>query len=156
MISIVGLPRLCQAVRCEPILRSVSAWFGVEEAVERYLDEIYNLPTMLAYYRGKVVGFITLKAHYPTSAEVYVMAVRPELHRQGIGTSLMCAAIKWGRDRNVEYLQVKTLGPSCPDEGYARTRAFYWAMGFRPLEEFTQIWDERNPCLIMVRNLDRK
>jgi ribosomal protein S18 acetylase RimI-like enzyme len=50
-------------------------------------------------------------------------------------------------------MQVKTLGPSNPDPGYARTRAFYEALGFRPLEELKQIWDEQNPCLIMVKQL---
>jgi ribosomal protein S18 acetylase RimI-like enzyme len=48
-------------------------------------------------------------------------------------------------------MQVKTLGPSRPDEHYAKTRAFYEALGFRPLEEFKQIWDENNPCLVMVK-----
>jgi hypothetical protein len=50
-------------------------------------------------------------------------------------------------------MQVKTLGPSRLDEHYAKTRAFYEAMGFRPLEEFKQIWDENNPCLVMVKRL---
>jgi hypothetical protein len=59
----------------------------------------------------------------------------------------------WLRQRGVEYLQVKTLGPSHPDEGYARTRAFYFALGFRPLEEFEQLWDADNPCLLMVKSL---
>jgi hypothetical protein len=27
-------------------------------------------------------------------------------------------------------------------------------MGFRPLEEFPQIWDAQNPCLIMVQYLE--
>jgi len=50
-------------------------------------------------------------------------------------------------------MQVKTLGPSRPNEEYARTRAFYEVMGFRPLEEFPQFWDEKNPCLILVKRL---
>jgi hypothetical protein len=48
---------------------------------------------------------------------------------------------------------VKTLGPSSDDSNYAKTRAFYSAMGFRPLEEFKQIWDEHNPCLVMVKRI---
>ncbi len=55
---------------------------------------------------------------------------------------------------DMHYLQVKTLGSSHPDPYYARTRAFYFAMGFRPLEEFPQIWDAQNPCLIMVQYLE--
>jgi hypothetical protein len=30
---------------------------------------------------------------------------------------------------------------------------FYEAVGFKPLEETSQIWDEHNPCLIMVKKL---
>ena len=50
-------------------------------------------------------------------------------------------------------LQVKTLSESHPDAGYAKTRAFYRAMGFHPLEEFKTLWGEANPCLLMVKKL---
>ncbi len=59
----------------------------------------------------------------------------------------------WLKCQGVEYLQVKTLGPSSPDDHYEKTRAFYLAMGFRPLEEFRRIWDEANPCLIFIKSL---
>ncbi len=59
----------------------------------------------------------------------------------------------WLLDQGVKYLQVKTLGPSRLDPGYEVTRAFYLALGFEPLEEFKQIWDENNPCLVMVKKL---
>jgi len=36
---------------------------------------------------------------------------------------------------------------------YARTRAFYRALGFLPLEERTDIWGPENPCLISVKAL---
>ena len=47
---------------------------------------------------------------------------------------------------------VKTLGPSDHDEGYERTRRFYGACGFVPLEEIHGLW-EHNPCLLMVKRL---
>jgi ribosomal protein S18 acetylase RimI-like enzyme len=156
MRATIDRPLHNRSALCAPILRSLPAWFGIEDAITRYVAAIDQLPTLLAYYKGSLVGFLTLKPHNPTSAEVYVMAVKPEWHRQGIGRSLIRHAIEWGREFDYEYLQVKTLGPSHPDAGYARTRAFYWAMGFRPLEEFTQIWNEQNPCLLMVRKLDWK
>jgi hypothetical protein len=53
----------------------------------------------------------------------------------------------------VRLLQVKTLGPSMPDEGYGKTRAFYAALGFLPLEETMAFWGEENPTLIMVKAL---
>ena len=84
------------------------------------------------------------------------MAVLPEAHHQGVGRSLMGHANKWLKRQNIQYLQVKTLGPSDPDKSYAKTRLFYEAVGFIPLEEFKQIWDEDNPCLITVKKLEEK
>jgi hypothetical protein len=42
------------------------------------------------------------------------------------------------------------LEASCPNLDYARTRAFYRSLGFKPLEEFLELW-EGNPCLLMVK-----
>ena len=39
------------------------------------------------------------------------------------------------------------------DVSYAKTRKFYLAMGFYPLEEITELWGEEIPCLIMARVL---
>ena len=134
-------PYLGQAAVCIPIIRSLPEWFGIEEAIAGYAAEIDDLPTFLAGPPGDVSGFLSLKQHNPHAAEVYVMGVRRECHRTGVGRRLMQAAEAWLRQQCVEYLQVKTLGPSSADENYARTRAFYQAVGFRPLEELKQIWD---------------
>jgi GNAT superfamily N-acetyltransferase len=79
--------------------------------------------------------------------------VRPELHRRGVGRALVGSAEEWCGAEGVQYLQVKTLGPSAADEGYQRTRAFYFALGFVPLEETTAFWGERQPALILVKHL---
>ena len=59
--------------------------------------------------------------------------------RQGAGRTLLAAAEAYLSATAVEFLQVKTLGPSDPSEEYARTRAFYEAMGFVPLEELLDL-----------------
>jgi len=151
-VNIEG-PYFEKAIVCTPILRSLPAWFGIEEAIVQYSTEIDNLPTLLACEAEHVIGFVSLKQHTPYSAEVFVMGIQAEAHRKGIGRALINQAQEWLKGRGVEYLQVKTLGPSHSDESYAKTRVFYAAMGFRPLEEFKQIWDEHNPCLIMVKKL---
>jgi ribosomal protein S18 acetylase RimI-like enzyme len=153
MNYVVKGPRLGSAAVCTPILRSLPDWFGIEQAVVHYSSEIDRLPTFLACSSEQVIGFQSIKQHNPYSAEVYVMGVKPEAHRRGIGRALMEEAQAWLRAQGVEYLQVKTLGPSHSDPNYAGTRAFYTAMGFRPLEEFRQIWNEQNPCLILVKRL---
>jgi hypothetical protein len=69
------------AALCEPILRSLPDWFGIEEAIVQYDAEIDGLPTFLACDGDQIAGFLSLKQHNPYSAEVYVMGVRQEMHR---------------------------------------------------------------------------
>jgi ribosomal protein S18 acetylase RimI-like enzyme len=153
MSVVVGGPVLGQGAAGEGILRALPDWFGIEEAIIQYRQAIDRLPTLLAYDGEQVVGFLSLKQHNPYAAEIYVMAILPEMHRRGIGRALVGAAEEHLRDNGTQYLQVKTLSPSHPDPNYARTRAFYLAMGFRPLEEFKTLWDAHNPALLMVKCL---
>jgi N-acetylglutamate synthase-like GNAT family acetyltransferase len=146
-------PLLNQSSVCVPLLCLNADWFGIEAAILNYEREIEHLPTFLAKADGRVFGFLSLKQHTPYSAEILVMAVHPDMRRGGIGRALMEAAEAYARGLGIEYMQVKTLGPSNADPGYARTRAFYEALGFRPMEELKQIWDEHNPCLILVKRL---
>ena len=133
---------------CEHVLRDLPEWFGIEEATAAYIRDVAELPT----FGVGGDAFLSLKLHTPRAAEVYVMGVRRARHGQGLGTALLGAAEEYLRTRGVEYLQVKTLGPSDPDAGYARTRAFYEARGFVPLEEIHGLW-EHNPCLLLVKRL---
>jgi GNAT superfamily N-acetyltransferase len=133
---------------CEIVLRHLPQWFGNEEATAAYIKDVAELPT----FGIDDDAFLSLKLHTTRAAEVYVMGVRLARHGQGLGTALLSAAEEYLRGRGYEYLQVKTLGPSCPDEGYERTRQFYEARGFVPLEEIHGLW-EQNPCLLLVKRL---
>ncbi len=82
------------------------------------------------------------------------MGVLPHLHRRGIGRQLLDEAERLLIDDDGEYLQVKTLSPSRSDDGYHRTWAFYFARGFRPLEEFPDLWGPEQPALQMVKALN--
>ncbi len=151
-LTIVG-PDPGPAPACERILRSVPEWFGIESALQQYVNDVQRLPTFLASADGEIVGFLSVREHFPESAEIHVMAVARDRHRQGLGRALLDAAETWLGARGCLYLQVKTVSPSRADESYARTRAFYGAMGFSPLEEFPTLWSEANPCLLMVKTL---
>jgi ribosomal protein S18 acetylase RimI-like enzyme len=95
---------------------------------------------------------MSLRQHNPITSEIEVLAVAPDLHRRGAGRALVTAAEASLRESGARLLEVKTLGPSHPDEGYRRTRAFYEAMGFLPLDE-VDIWAPGNPALILVKPL---
>jgi chloramphenicol 3-O-phosphotransferase/GNAT superfamily N-acetyltransferase len=138
---------------CEPILRALPAWFGIERAVQQYIHDIEIMPTFLTNVNGQALGFLTLKVHNPYAAEIHVMGVLPEAHHQGIGRALLERAEDYLRQQGIGYLQVKTLSAANPDMGYAKTRAFYQAMGFRPLDELPDFWDAENPCLMMIKKV---
>jgi len=133
---------------CEQVLRDLPEWFGIEEATAAYIRDVAELPT----FRIGDDAFLSLKLHTTLAAEVYVMGVRRAQHGQGLGSTLIRAAEAYLRAGGVEYLQVKTLGPSDPDAGYSKTRSFYLARGFVPLEEIHGLW-EHNPCLLLVKRL---
>ena len=81
------------------------------------------------------------------------MGVLPEHHRIGIGRAILDEAESWLAERDITYLQVKTLSPRSADEGYAATRAFYFGCGFRPLEEMPELWGADQPALQMIKTV---
>jgi GNAT superfamily N-acetyltransferase len=145
----------------ERLLHLLPTWFGIESSNAGYVRAARELPTYLAWPAGddgtaaQPAGVLLAARHFPQSAEIHLLAVDPALHRKGIGRALVRALEADLTADGVEFLQVKTLGPSHPDSGYKLTRQFYLAMGFRPLEELHGLWDPGSPCLIMVKPLHK-
>ena len=161
----------------ERLLRALPQWFGIEASNAAYVEAARRLPAFLAWPATEptgteptgteptgtgptgtdgdtgAAGVLLLERHFPGAAEICLLAVDPAYHRQGAGRALVAAAQAGLVSDGVEFLQVKTLGPSHPDEGYQRTRKFYAAVGFTPLEEIHGVWDAENPCLIMIKHL---
>jgi len=133
------------------ILKALPNWFGIPEATEEYINRSTELPFFAAMDESKPLGFISMKENNRYTAEIYVMGVLPDYHRQGIGRALFNRALSWAKEHGYEFLQVKTLDESHPDIHYARTRKFYLSMGFKPLECLPELWGEKNPCLIMIQ-----
>ncbi|MBT4140428.1 MAG: GNAT family N-acetyltransferase [Candidatus Latescibacteria bacterium] len=144
-----------EAETCENILRALPSWFGIEEAIVEYCGDIKKMETYVAKIDDQVVGFLTLNTHNEFTAEIQVIAVKEDTHRQGVGKQLTHHIENILQTRTMEYLTVKTLGPSKASKEYDLTRQFYMAMGFRPLEE-NDLWGKDNPCLIMVKSITRQ
>ena len=137
---------------CEQILRALPNWFGIEESIVEYVQDMGRMETAVAKHNDTIVGFITIHIHFPQSAEIHVMGILPAYHRQGVGKMLVQHVEATLAQRGVQFIQVKTLAPSHPDPSYAKTRQFYKSIGFVPLEE-NQLWGEANPCLIMIKTI---
>jgi len=142
-------------VTVERLLRSLPEWFGIEQSILEYVEDARTMTTYLAAPAGEhqqPVAAMLVTRHFPESAEIHLMAVTPDHHRRGIGRALLRELERDLAAEGVSLLQVKTLGPAHPDRHYERTRAFYTAMGFLPLQELPNLWPG-NPCLIMVKHL---
>jgi coenzyme F420-0:L-glutamate ligase/coenzyme F420-1:gamma-L-glutamate ligase len=135
----------------EHVLRDLPEWFGIEESTQSYIEEAASLAT----FAVGDDGFLALKQHTEHAAEIWVMGVRRDFQRRGIGRALVRAAEAWCAARHIEYLQVKTIAHTKDDPNYARTRAFYVALGFTPLEVFPELWDVWNPALQLVKKVER-
>jgi ribosomal protein S18 acetylase RimI-like enzyme len=147
------IPVLCgRGHICREVLESLPEWFGIPASIENYVATADELP-MLACFdpAGNVMGFVSVKTHTPFAAEVYVMGVKRPWHRRGIGRALIEAVAELAISQGVRFLTVKTLSASNDDPNYARTRLFYEAVGFLPIEEFPTLWGPENPCVFMIR-----
>ena len=138
---------------CASVLERLPEWFGIESANAAYVDSLSRLPGFVAVVDRQLVGFLALELHTPESAEISVMGVTPDRHRDGIGTELVETAEEWCVDAGVVWLHVKTRGPSTYDEDYERTRRFYLALGFEVLYESLTEWGPENAALVMVKHL---
>lgn len=141
---------------CKAILDALPHWFGLEDAKGRYVRGVEESVFLICReaISSEVVGFISLKERTEATSEIYVMGIRPEFHRHGLGRKLVGEAEKLAFESGKIFLSVKTLSPGNPDPHYAITRKFYQALGFNPIEVFPTLWGKDNPCLLMIKGLN--
>ena len=131
------------------VLEDLPEWFGIPESTEEYIRECASMPFFAVMEDGDAAGFMALKETSPFTAEIYVCGVKKRLHRCGAGSALFGAFRDYAARCGYEYIQVKTVAAGHYPE-YDATRMFYEHLGFRALEVFPILWDESNPCLIMI------
>lgn len=133
------------------VLLDLPEWFGLPESTQSYIEESEQLPLSVAKIGHHIIGFITLKETSQYVCEIHSMGIKKAYHRRGIGKKLYLAFEDLAKGR-YEYIQVKTV-----DEGYYKeydqTIAFYKNVGFRKMEVFSMLWDEWNPCLILIKKI---
>lgn len=131
------------------VLEALPEWFGIEEAREEYIKNSAAELCFAAREGVRTVGFLCLKQTGKDTAELSVMGVLKEYHRQGIGRALFAAARAAAREEGYSFLQVKTVQMGRYEE-YDATNRFYLSLGFREFEVFPTLWDEWNPCQVYV------
>ncbi len=137
----------------DDVLRKLPEWFGIEQSIVDYVQGVKDKVFYAVYKDNAAIGFICLKFNNRFTAEIYVLGILEQYHRNGFGKRLVGIAEQYVKEQGFKLFMVKTLGESVDYEYYERTREFYRKVGFYPLEELKEIWGEENPCLIMVKSL---
>lgn len=136
------------------ILEKLPEWFGNKQVRDEYAEEVRGLPYYAAVNsENKCIGFFSIKIHYQHTGDIFVCGVLPEYQHNGVGRALYQVVESRLIQRGCKYVIVKTLSDAVDFEPYARTREFYKSVGFESLITLTEMWDEENPCLIMLKSL---
>ena len=142
-----------KSIYVEIILRKLPDWFGNENSLKNYVQTVVEYPFWAALDEDKCIGFISGKIHYNRTGDIYVLGIDPQYHGKGIGTLLYKELEKFCIKNSCEYIIVKTLSEIVEDENYLKTKKFYIKMGFKELLTLIEMWDEENPCLIMIKDI---
>ena len=133
------------------VLMDLPEWFGIESAIDEYVEKSSEYPLWVAREEDTILGFISLKQTAQKVGEIYCMGIKKNWHNQGIGTQLMTELEAYAKEK-YEFLQVKTVEEGRYKE-YDQTIRFYKSIGFTEFEIFPTLWDEWNPCLVMIKSL---
>lgn len=132
------------------ILTDLPEWFGLPESTEEYINESEDKPFIASFVEDEAVGFVVLNETSVDSAEIFVMGIKKNFHRMGIGKKLNEEYESIAKKLGYTYSQVKTVEKGHYEE-YDITNSFYKAMGYKELECFPTLWDEWNPCQVYVK-----
>ncbi|HQR27245.1 MAG TPA: GNAT family N-acetyltransferase [Nocardioides sp.] len=135
----------------ERILRALPGWFQSEEVVAELVVDAGRLDSYLVRAGSRTVGVGLVDRRFASTVELVLLAVDPAWQDRGVGTLLLGRIESDLRADRVRVLEVHTLGPTCHDECYERTRAFYAARGFTPLAGRVASWS--GPGLLLVKEL---
>ena len=137
------------------VLYDLPEWFGMPESTQEYIDDAMDKPFLACFVEDKLAGYVVLNATSEDCADIFVMGVKKEFHRKGIGQKLNEAYEQLARKLGYTYSQVKTVKMGNYGQ-YDRTNLFYKAMGDKELECFPTLWDEWNPCQIYIKYLGKE
>ncbi len=137
---------------CREVLEALPDWFGNRDSLEEYVENCGRLPLWAELGQGGAQGFIAFRPTSRYAGEIYVMGVKRECHRQGLGRALFQELYQYAKENGFRFLTVKTVEMGrYPD--YDQTNRFYQALGFMELECIPELWDEANPCQIYIMDV---
>ena len=118
-------------------------WFNADGLREIATDLGYQ-PGFVAEIGGRIIGFAVISA-YEAKGRISWLGVQRDRQRMGVGRSLVGAVVSRMAGDGIKEVFVDTLGDSVDYEPYAKTRAFYRALGFTEHQRIMQPGNESMP-----------
>jgi len=133
------------------VLLDLPEWFGIPESTQEYIEVGSKLLTFVADIDNDHIGFIVLKKLNNDEVELYVLGIKRNHHRKGIGRKLVNETINYCKANDIKRIIVMTLDESYEpfNINYDNTRKFYEGVGFTKIKVDTDIWGSTYPCLIL-------
>ena len=138
---------------CDRLLSQLPDWFGTYDVYQDYLDDLATRHVFGVAVSNTVVGLMALTEASKAHMDIHVFAVAPAMHGKGVGRALVIQAERFAAEKGKHFLTVKTLGPSHPSLPYRKTRGFYQAVGFAPIEEYADFWGKGYPMLLLCKSV---
>lgn len=136
------------------VLMTLPEWFGNNQANVKYSLDVMNLPFYCAFSQDKkVIGFICAKIHHKVTGDIFLLGIKPEYHRNGIGKQLVKKLEEYCVGIGCTSIVVKTLSEDSNYDPYKKTTEFYRSLEYKDLITFDEFWDEQNKCLLMIKEL---
>ena len=125
-------------------------WFGMLESTEEYITDSQDKPFIACFMDNEAVGFVVLNSTSVDCADIFVMGIKKNYHRMGIGRKLNDAYEELAKRLGYTYTQVKTVQSGYYKE-YDITNNCYKSVGYKELEVFPTLWDEWTPCQVYIK-----
>src|SRR5262249_55477742 len=129
------------AVLC--LATELGEWFNADGLREIATDLRYQ-PGFVAEIEGQIIGFVVISV-YEARGRIGWLGVQRGRQRMGFGRRLVGAVVRRMSGDGIKEVFVDTLGDSVEYEPYAKTRAFYRALGFTEHQRIMQPGNESMP-----------
>ncbi len=153
MIKLIQISAELAESLCRQITVSLPEYFGLPEVNEHYATGVKERINIAVKFDNEYVGLISLGFPYPSSCNIYWMAILPEYHTKGIGSKLIDEACRIAKNKLVKTITVETLSPKNSDKNYLKTYNFYLSNRFAPLFDLKPQGYEWS-MVYMARNLE--
>ena len=74
---------------CAAILADLPEWFGIPKANAAYIERAEGDQTWVAEVDGRALGLMVLADQGFAAIDIHFLAVRRDVHRQGVGKALV-------------------------------------------------------------------